>query len=61
VEAPVDVVNQVLASLPEGVRIEPGRITVEFRDPHAALQKLLALAMVIGNDFESFERAAETV
>jgi hypothetical protein len=43
------------------VRIEPGRITVEFEDPHAALEKLLALAMAIGNDFESFERAAQTV
>ena len=57
VEAPVRVVNQEFADLPAGVCIEPGRVTVEFDDPHAALEKLLALAMAIGNDFESFERA----
>jgi hypothetical protein len=55
VEAPVDVVAQELENLPEGVRLEPGRITVEFASPHQALEKLLALAMAIGNDFDRFE------
>lgn len=55
VEAPVAVVNQALHELPEGVRLEPGRITVEFDDPHQGLEKLLALAMAISNDFARFE------
>jgi hypothetical protein len=38
------------------VRLEPGRITVSFEDAHEALEKLLALAMAISNDFDRFER-----
>lgn len=56
VEAPVQVVSQEFANLPPGVRLEAGRITVEFQHPREALEKLLALAMAIGNDFASFER-----
>jgi hypothetical protein len=56
VEAPVQVVNQELDRLPQGVRIEAGRITVEFDAPQQALEKLLALAMAIGNDYTLFER-----
>jgi len=55
VEAPIEVVSQELANLPEGVRLESGRITVTFREPRQALEKLLALAMAISNDFDSFE------
>jgi len=55
VEAPT-VVNQEFENLPPGVRLEPGRITVEFRDPQQALEKLLALAMAISNNFDRFER-----
>jgi hypothetical protein len=60
VEAPTSVVNQDLADLPAGVRLDRGRITVEFRNPQQALEKLLALAMAISNDFESFEQAVRT-
>jgi hypothetical protein len=56
VEAPVQVVTQELGNLPEGVRLEPGRITVTFDHPHQALEKLLALAMAVSNDFDRFER-----
>jgi hypothetical protein len=56
VEAPAAVVNQEFDQLPGGVRLEPGRITVEFLEPQQALEKLLALAMAISNDFERFER-----
>jgi hypothetical protein len=45
VEAPLRMVSQGLADLPEGVRLEPGRITVTFDEPRQALEKLLALAM----------------
>lgn len=54
VEAPIRVVSQALDSLPPGVQLAPGRITIEFEQPQQALEKLLALAMAIGNDFEVF-------
>jgi len=56
VEAPVQVLTHELENLPEGVRLEPGRITVTFDQAQQALEKLLALAMAISNDFERFER-----
>jgi hypothetical protein len=59
VAAPAAVLRQTLGNLPAGVRIEPGRITVEFDEPHQALEKLLALAMAIGGDFEGFEYTAQ--
>jgi hypothetical protein len=58
VEAPTAVVNQEIENLPPGVRIEPGRILVEFTEPRQALEKLLALAMAIGNDYDRFEQLA---
>lgn len=56
VEAPTAVVNQEFDNLPVGVRVESGRITVEFDEPQQGLEKLLALAMAISNDFDRFER-----
>lgn len=56
VEAPMRVVNQELEKLPVGVQVGSGRIVVEFEEPREALEKLLALAMAIGNDYEMFER-----
>jgi hypothetical protein len=56
VEAPVRILAQELENLPDGVQLEPGRITVSFDQPQQALEKLLALAMAISNDFERFER-----
>ena len=56
VEAPLKVLAQELENLPDGVLLQPGQITVTFDDPHQALEKLMALAMAISNDFESFER-----
>jgi len=56
VEAPVQVVAQALENLPEGVRLEPGRITVTFDHAQQALEKLLALAMAVSNDFDRFEQ-----
>ncbi len=58
VEAPLNVVNQRIEGLPAGVRLERGRIVVEFDAPHEGLQKLLALAMAIRNDELLFERLA---
>ncbi len=59
VEAPVAVVSQEFANLPAGVQLSPGRITVEFDEPQQALEKLLALAMAIGNDPLAFDRVAK--
>jgi len=56
VDAPVQIVNQEFDDLPGGVRLEPGRITITFDQPQQALEKLLALAMAITNDFDRFER-----
>jgi hypothetical protein len=61
VEAPTAVVNQELANLPLGVTLEPGSITVTFTGAQDALEKLLALAMAISNDFEQFERLVEVL
>jgi hypothetical protein len=60
IEAPVQVMNQEFDDLPPGVHIETGRIIVEFDQPQQALEKLLALAMAISNDFERFERQVRT-
>jgi hypothetical protein len=60
VEAPVQVLRQELEDLPEGVRLEPGRITVTFDQAQQALEKLLALAMAISNDFDRFEKQVRT-
>ena len=43
-----------------GVHLQAGRITVEFRHPQEGLEKLLALAMAISNDFDRFERMVGT-
>jgi hypothetical protein len=56
VEAPVEVLAQEFENLPAGVRLAPGSITIAFAEPREALEKLLALAMAISNDFAGFER-----
>ncbi|MGO9998036.1 MAG: hypothetical protein ACLPKW_09840 [Acetobacteraceae bacterium] len=58
VEAPTTVRNQEFADLPDGVSVSPGSIAITFSTPNEALQRLLALAMAIGNDFAEFERIA---
>ncbi len=55
VEAPVSVGRQRFDDLPEGIELGPGRIVVRFGDCDEALQKLLALAMAMGNDLTRFE------
>ena len=59
VEAPTTVLNQEFANLPDGVSVSPGAISITFSSPSEALQRLLALAMAIGNDFNEFERQSE--
>jgi hypothetical protein len=61
VEAPTAVLNQEFADLPAGVQLEPGQITIRFEHPTQALEKLLALAMAIGNDRDRFERLTSPI
>jgi hypothetical protein len=56
VEAPTIVLNRNFANMPDGVSVSPGAISITFSSPSEALQRLLALAMAIGNDFNEFER-----
>jgi hypothetical protein len=56
VEAPHRIVNQGFEDLPAGIVVTTGRITVEFTSSQEALEKLLALAMAIGNQLEAFDR-----
>jgi hypothetical protein len=60
VEAPLLVLAQEFENLPPGVHLQPGRLTVDFDSPQQALEKLLALAMAIRNDWERFEGATRT-
>jgi hypothetical protein len=56
VEAPTSIKRQDFDTLPSGIELSPGRILItEFRTPEEALQKLLALAMAVGNDPLLFE------
>ena len=57
VEAPARIAQQQLASLPSGIELTPGRISVHFATSREALEKLLALAMAISNDLDGFEAA----
>jgi predicted Zn-dependent protease len=61
IEAPTAIVNQALTDLPAGIALAPGQITVRFTTTEEALEKLLALAMAIGNDLERFEQAVGEV
>lgn len=60
VEATTRVLSQEFENLPPGISLEPGRIMVEFAHPQQALEKLLALAMAISNDFDRFERCVQS-
>ena len=59
VEAPNAVINAKISGLPDGVVIAPGEIRVQFTTTQQALERLLALAMAIGNDFDTFQQAVE--
>jgi hypothetical protein len=60
VEAPAAIVNQEWEALPEGVDLQPGRITIRFETCQEALQKMLALAMAVGSDMLRFEEQVGT-
>lgn len=41
-----------MSSLPEGVRLDPGRLTIEFGSQEQLLERLFALSQALMNDFE---------
>ena len=45
------------AGLPEGIHLTPGRLSIEFENATGLLEKLLALAQALANDFDSLEQA----
>lgn len=47
------------AGLPDGIRLLPGRLEVEFATATDLLEKLFALAQAFANDFESLEKALD--
>lgn len=65
VELPVSQVRRIesqdMDGLPDGVELAPGAITIRFRDPEEALQKLMALAMAIGRNRAAFEERVTAV
>ena len=58
VRIPVDpaLLHARIHSLPAGIRLERGSLSVAFDNPLELLQSLFALAQAMANDFESFER-----
>jgi len=58
---PRHVLQQEFAELAEGVRLELARLSLTFDEARRAVEKLLALAMAIGNDFVVFESASALV
>lgn len=46
-----------LSSLPDGVRLEPGCLTVEYGSPEQLLERLFALSQALVNDLEVFRAA----
>jgi hypothetical protein len=54
-----EALDRRMADLPDGIRIEAGRLTVEFQKPEDLLGKLFELAKAAHNDYETFCTAAE--
>lgn len=65
VEVPAEQLRRIaredFAGLPEGVELARGSITIRFRDPEEALQKLMALALAIGRSRAAFEERVSLV
>ncbi len=55
---PAGALSSKMADLAAGVRLEPGRLTVDFASPEDLLAKLFGLAQAAANDWERFEAAA---
>jgi hypothetical protein len=52
-----DVPGVEFAGLPDGIRFEPGQLILSFEQPAELIEKLIALAQALTNDYETFERS----
>lgn len=57
IAAPRAIAGTQLRNLPQNVRLEPGKITVEFESPDQAKKLLLMLALALANDESGFDDA----
>ena len=55
-----DVHNRRVRDLPEGIRLEAGRLMIEFAGAEQLLSRLYELSQAAANDFEAFRATAET-
>jgi hypothetical protein len=60
IEAPLAILDERFEDLPDGVELAPGQITIRFRSPAEALEKMLALAMAAGRNLAEFEELTKT-
>jgi hypothetical protein len=59
IEAPPNIFDSRMRTLPEAVHLEPGRLLVEFSGCQDLLAKLFALAQAAANDYATFQTATE--
>jgi hypothetical protein len=59
IPAPPEAWRQAPTRWPEGVRLEGGRLTVEFATAEELLGRLFGIAQAAANDFERFRAAVE--
>lgn len=57
VPAPQKLSSITFVGLPDGIRLEQKRLTVEFSGPQDLLEKLFTLAQAFANDYESLATA----
>ena len=55
-----DVHSRRVRDLPEGIRLEAGRLMIEFAGAEQLLSRLYELSQAAANDFEAFRATAET-
>jgi hypothetical protein len=51
--------TRVVSSLPEGIRLKPGRLEVDFSSTEQLLSRLFELAKSAENDYDAFRCCAE--
>ena len=54
-----ETLTRVVSSLPEGIRLKPGRLEVDFSSTEQLLSRLFELAKSAENDYEAFRHCAE--
>jgi hypothetical protein len=48
-----------LQSLPQGIVLKPGELSVHFSTPMELIEKLMVLALAISEDWQEFESRAK--